>query len=334
MTSSPAEQDDDFGVPAMTPWGAPEEQTLAFNRALRKLLAGLPPPEATDIPAARALRESGKGILPNDGPLPEGRWQEIEGASGRTEPAKLRMIDAPDGFDQAAGIYVHIHGGGWTFGSPEYADGRFLRLARAANVAVIGVKYRLAPENIWPAQADDCLAALQWVIANAKGKPIILGGESAGAHLAAVTLLRLREHALIEHIRAAVLTYGAFDMRGTPSTRNWGPRNLILSTPVVRWFAQNVLGDMALAQTPGASPLLADLGGLVPAFFQCGTEDPLLDDTLFMEARWRAAGLGTELKIWPGAVHAFDYFEHEKFNLPIAHESQALVSDYIKRMLA
>jgi acetyl esterase/lipase len=55
--------------------------------------------------------------------------------------------------------------------------------------------------------------------------------------------------------------------------------------------------------------LFADLTGLPPALFTVGDTDPLLDDSLFMAARWRAAGSDASLEIWPGGIHAFDYFE-------------------------
>jgi acetyl esterase len=61
-------------------------------------------------------------------------------------------------------------------------------------------------------------------------------------------------------------------------------------------------------RAPDISPLFADLRGLPPALFTVGTLDPLLDDTLFMDARWRAAGGRTELRVWPEAIHGFNAF--------------------------
>jgi acetyl esterase len=60
---------------------------------------------------------------------------------------------------------------------------------------------------------------------------------------------------------------------------------------------------------PDVSPLYADLQDMPPALFTIGTLDPLLDDTLFMEARWRAAGGRTELRVWPEAVHGVNLFD-------------------------
>ena len=62
---------------------------------------------------------------------------------------------------------------------------------------------------------------------------------------------------------------------------------------------------------PDVSPLQADLAGMPPALFSVGTLDPLLDDSLFMAARWRAAGAPAELALYPAGVHGFNAFPIE-----------------------
>ena len=120
-----------------------------------------------------------------------------------------------------------------------------------------------------------------------------IGGDSAGGHLSAVTLLRLRDrHAITGAFAAANLIYGAFDLSMTPSQRLWGERNLILSTPILHYFGDMFLpglGDEA-RRDPDISPLYAALHDMPPALFTVGTMDPLLDDSLFMHARWLASG--------------------------------------------
>lgn len=130
---------------------------------------------------------------------------------------------------------------------------------------------------------------------------------SAGAHLAAVTLIRLRDRHGLQPFAGANLVSGAFDLRFSPSARNWGDRLLVLNTPILKFFADNFVPDERRAD-PDVSRLLADLSGLPPALFTVGTEDPLLDDTLFMFDRWVAAGNPAELAIYPGGAHGFDGF--------------------------
>ena len=135
-----------------------------------------------------------------------------------------------------------------------------------------------------------------------------IGGESAGAHLSAVTLLRLRDRHGATPFCAANLVYGCYDLGFTPSVRRWGERNLVLSTPIIAWFTDHFVPDTARRADPDISPLHADLRGLPPALFTVGTLDPLLDDTLFMAPRWLAAGNRAELAIYPGGVHGFNLF--------------------------
>ena len=61
---------------------------------------------------------------------------------------------------------------------------------------------------------------------------------------------------------------------------------------------------------PDVSSLYADLKGLCPALFSVGTKDALLDDTLFMHARWVAAGNEVVLAIYPGGAHGFTLFSN------------------------
>lgn len=308
----------------LTQFGAPTAETLRFNATLREKLQGLPPPWEVDIDLMRALRAEGKGILPIDGPLPDAEWRVLDDGAGR-----VRLIE----HSAPKGVYVHIHGGGWTFGAPEQFDGRNLRLSKAADVTVVSVQYRLAPEHKWPTCADDCEAAVLWALEHAGDLPVFIGGESAGGHLAAASLLRLREKGLLSRIRAAVLIYGCFNLRGAPALRNWGDENLILSTPIVDWFINNLISGAAQADDPLVSPLLADLHDMPPALFCVGTLDPLVDDTLFMAERWRAAGAESQLAVWPGGVHAFDYFDRPEFELPIALELQEDVANFIRARL-
>ncbi|MEM9724245.1 MAG: alpha/beta hydrolase [Pseudomonadota bacterium] len=329
----------------LDPFGSVDPETQAFVARLEEVLAAAPPPGSVPVEAVRQLRAEGKGVLPVHGPLPEGAWVEIDpdalGVPGASAgPRRVRVIEAEHGRAPRA-LIIHLHGGGWTFGAAEQADGRCLSLARATGAMTVSISYRLAPEHVWPACADDALAGALWSIEEASRRgdgaplPVFITGDSAGAHLAAVTLLRLRDLGRLNAITGAVFIYGCFDLRMTPSMRNWGERNLVLSTPIVDWFLGNLLGERKddLAAAPEVSPLLADLSGMPPALFQVGGLDPLLDDSVFMAERWRAAGAQTALKIWPGAPHAFDYFDRDVDKLPIAPQSNRVSTDFIQTLI-
>jgi acetyl esterase/lipase len=78
----------------------------------------------------------------------------------------------------------------------------------------------------------------------------------------------------------------------------------------MEFFVANCLPgiDREARRAPSFSPLYADLRGMPPALFTVGTEDPLLDDSLFMAPRWRAAGASATLRVWPESIHGFTMF--------------------------
>ena len=306
-------------------------ETRAFNAELARLLATMPSIDTVPPEETRAARREGRGIYPAPVFLPEARTVEIAGPGG---PLPLRII-APE--REPTGTFLHIHGGGWTLGENDMQDLRLDRLARETGLTVVSVGYRLAPENPYPAAVDDCEAAALWLLRDdakatvAPASVLAIGGDSAGGHLAAVTLLRLRDrHGIVGAFGAAVLQYGSFDLSMTPSQRLWGERNLVLSEPIISWFVDQFLPthDREQRRDPDISPLFADLSSMPPAIFTVGTQDPLLDDSLFMEARWRAAGNVAELRIWPEAPHGF-------VSLPMTVADAALSAehDFLRRTL-
>jgi acetyl esterase len=306
-------------------------ETRTFNAELERLLATMPAVDTVPPEHTRRERREGRGIFPAPVFLPEARTLEIDGPAG---PVPLRII-APE--REPVGAFLHIHGGGWTLGENDLQDARLDRLARETGLTVVSVGYRLAPEDPYPAAPDDCETAALWLLGE-KGKATVgdasrlaIGGDSAGGHLAVVTLLRLRDrHGITGAFGATVLEYGGFDLSMTPSQRLWGERNLVLSGSIISWFADQFLPthDREQRRDPDISPLFAELSGMPPAIFTVGTQDPLLDDTLFMEARWRAAGHATELRIWPEAPHGF-------ISLPmtVADAAVAAEHDFLLRTL-
>ena len=233
--------------------------------------------------------------------------------------------------EEVHGVYLHFHGGGWVSGSHATQDDRLWARAQAGKMAVLSVGYRLAPAHPYPVPNDDCEAAAMWLLENSRSEfgteRLVIGGESAGAHLAVVTLLRLRDKLAYVGFRAANLTYGVFDLRLSPSSRNWGERPLVLTTPLLQWYVDQYAPPDG-RDAPDVSPLFAPLRGMPAAMFTVGTEDPLLDDTLFMAARWRAAGNQAVLRVYSGAAHGFDAFP-----IPVGREATAAITDFLRQEL-
>ena len=304
---------------------AVDPETQAFVDDLEGKLAFMPAAHEVPVEVTRKARDEGLGLFPFEPKSPEGEDMDIPGASGG--PGRVRIF-RPDG--PARGVFLHIHGGGWTLGRPWHQDGRLKRMVAATGCATVSVEYRLAPENPWPACVEDCAAAARWLIEAAPGlfgtNRIAIGGESAGSHLAATTLLSMKSEGKIDAFCAALMCYGAYDLTMTPSVATWGARKLVLSTPTIAWFTDNLGVPRDKMTDPLVSPLYGDLSGMPDALFQCGTYDPLMDDTAFMAARWAQAGAGAQTIWYPGGVHAFDYFD-----TPLAQKASRDGYDFLRR---
>jgi acetyl esterase/lipase len=299
-------------------------ETAKFNEGVHKLLSSLPPTYARPVEVTRQEREEGKGFIPiKKLDILEDRF--VPGPAGDI----LIRVYTPQ---TIRGVYLHIHGGGFVLGRAHYQDGALKDLADHCQMVTVSVDYRLAPEHPYPAGADDCEAAALWLIKNVKKEfgteHLLIGGESAGANLSAVTLLRLRDRHDFNGFLGANLVYGIYDLSLTPSSRNWGEkRNLVLTTKLMEWF-NTLYAPSNDLKDPGLSPLFADLSNLPPALFTVGTLDPLLDDSLFMCSRWMAAGNEAEVAVYSGGIHGFNAFP-----LEISRLANAKIREFLKGRL-
>jgi len=189
--------------------------------------------------------------------------------------------------EPARGEYLHLHGGGWCLGSHTMHDETLQLLADRAALTVTSIGYRMAPEHRYPACLDDTLAVARAVAERPDAGFLAIGGESAGAHLAALTVTELPRILGRQPFSAVSLNYGAFDLTAGLD------RALGLLMP-----------GAGPAERRAASPMFAALHDVPAARFCVGTGDALLTQTLSMEARWRAHA-PTELDVFAGAAHAF-----------------------------
>ncbi|MCY4103552.1 MAG: alpha/beta hydrolase fold domain-containing protein [bacterium] len=308
--------------PSLNRHTAQMQRTAAEIAAAQR--EGEPLEELGVAEARRRYYEGGGGFGPN---------VVLDGAEtiAVDDHVELRVFTPP----RSRGVYLMIHSGGWLSGGPDLQDRRMMDLALSAETTVACVRYRLAPEHPHPAAVDDCETAALWLLEHGSSlcdaAGIVIGGESAGAHLAALTLLRLRDaHRCADRIAGANLVYGIFDLSLSPSARLAGPEGLVLPTPTLRFMVDTFLADPGInRQDPAVSPLFADLSGLVPARFVVGEFDPVLDDTLMMGVRWRAAGNPALIEVYPASVHAFDEFPTEMTRLASERQSR-----WIREMLS
>ncbi|MGW5098391.1 alpha/beta hydrolase [Streptomyces nodosus] len=203
---------------------------------------------------------------------------------------------------------LFFHGGGWSTGSIETAHAHCANLSADADVVVVSVEYRLAPEHPYPAGLDDCYHALRWAAADAEqlgidAARIAVGGASAGANLAAAVALKARDErgpALVLQL----LEIPVLDLTlGSPSAREVAEVYPELGK-VGGSLTRRYLDKGTDLHDPYISPLLADdLTGLPPAVLLACEIDPVRDDAARYAERLEAAGVPARSEIYKGLVH-------------------------------
>ena len=194
-------------------------------------------------------------------------------------------------------VLVYLHGGGWVVGSVETHDPFCRLLCEAAGVIVLAVDFRLAPEHPYPAALEDTLTAYHWAAEHAQSlggdaQRLALGGDSAGANLAAVTANRLCAQDETTRPAALMLLYPVMDHpsaghdsyieRGTGSG---------LEASLMEWFWGLYLAGAA-PENPEISPLrMQALPALPPTLVATAEYDPLRDEGVKYAEKLAAAGV-------------------------------------------
>src|SRR3954453_7181029 len=261
---------------------------LALPTPVHRALAGAPPPAAARLaPDAwlMARLADQESVPPGELPVDEARRRfamvlaplsirprlpltaadrTVAGAAG---PLRARLY-VPHGAETPGPLLVYFHGGGWVEGSAATHDPSCRLLAHLAGVRVLSVDYRLAPEHPSPAAADDALAAYRAARTRAAelgadAARLAVGGDSAGANLAAVTALALRGEAGAPAFQ--LLIYPGLDMsRKRPSRLQFG-EGFVLTEENMTWYEDQYVPDHGRRADPRVSPMLEpDLAGVAP----------------------------------------------------------------------
>lgn len=202
-------------------------------------------------------------------------------------------------FPQAAGsdqAVLYLHGGGYTVGSLISHKSLMAHLAVKCNATVIGLDYRLAPENPYPAALDDAVAAFTEMTKSIAPRKIMIAGDSAGGGLALACVLRLKNEGLPLPACTALLSPWT-DL--TCSGESLGQARDSYAKGAVPYVGNHRL------DTTGISPLFGDMSGLTPLLIQVASDESLLDDSVRLEERARAAGVSVDLRRFDEAFHVF-----------------------------
>jgi len=269
---------------------------------------GVPATHTLAVPVARAQYEARIALMATPAEIAAVREQTIGGPGG---PMRIRLY-TPN-VTGPFPLLVFFHGSGFVLCSLDTHDGMCRNLCAGAGCVVASVDYRLAPEHKFPAGIDDCLHATRWAAAHAAeigADPdrIAIAGDSAGANMAAVTALRVRDEGG-PALCGQLLLYPVTDYHtpGTPSYRENG-EGYGLTRKTMEWFWEHYLRDPSDGMHPHAAPLRAVLSGLPPALVITAEYDPLRDEGELYAERLRAAGVPAGLSRYDGVNHGFMFW--------------------------
>lgn len=287
-----------------------------FAAGLRMLeLAGATEYTGMSLQEARDLLEHESRVAA--GPIVEVR--EVEDLTldlpGASIPARLYLpSDDPD-----LPLLVYFHGGGWVLGSIESHDGLCRRICDQAQVAVLNVGYRLAPEHRFPAAVEDAIGAFRWAVEHASElgvdpRRIAVGGDSAGGNLSAVIAQQTRG----EEVRPAfqLLFVPVTDLSRRTESYAKFREGYFLTASEMDWYQDHYVGADGDPTDPRVSPLLAkDLADLPPAYVGVAGFDVLRDEGIAYAEAMQAAGNQVQLRVVAGGVHPW-------VNSPLARTSR------------
>ena len=235
--------------------------------------------------------------------------------------------------DKPLPVLLYLHGGGWVWNSIDTHDRLMRSYAAAAGCAVVGPDYALSPEAVFPQALEESLAVLRWLAAHGgewgmDASRIVLGGDSAGANLAAGVALMAREAGDALPLKGLLLNYGVYDSRlDTPSYREFA-EGYGLNVARMSFYWQHYAPAAATRLHPFAAPLRARLHGLPPCLMHVAELDVLRSENDAMAGALRAAGVAVETELFPGTVHGF---LRALGHVPAADRAVALAGAWLRK---
>jgi acetyl esterase/lipase len=225
--------------------------------------------------------------------------------------------------DTSKPAILYLHGGAFIL--PAVPDTHVRMLAQwCRDLDAVGfmADYRLAPANKFPAALDDCEHAYRGLLdLGHRAERIAIAGESAGGMLLLGLLQRIRKAGLPMPACGIPISAAAElgRIHGPPSRAIKRNSDAILDVAALSRIKELYGGDWDTSD-PELSPLFADLRGFPPLYFLCSAEEVVLDESVLLARRARAAGVETRLDIWPVLPHAFPLFERVYPEVRLARE--------------
>lgn len=233
-------------------------------------------------------------------------------------------------------LIVFIHGGGWFSGTKEQVEGVGLL---ALGYSIASLDYRFSSDAVFPAQIEDCKAAIRWLRAHAREygyDPQRLGawGASAGGHLTALlaTTGHSREFNVGEHLDQSSAILCGIDLFGPADLPAYQPpsNNPMLQRSGSESIFVRLLGgpvEQMLELARKASPVTWVSKNSVPLLIMHGTADPLvpLEQSQRLADKLKAAGVAVTLDVVKDGGHGGPQF--------MAEDRPQRLMDFLNRYL-
>ncbi|MHA1914633.1 MAG: alpha/beta hydrolase [Promethearchaeota archaeon] len=227
-------------------------------------------------------------------------------------------------------VLIYLHGGGFILNSPKNYRTFTIELARQSNMKILSLDYPLAPEHPYPAALEASVNAYQWVLSKGyEPKNVVIAGDSAGANLTLVTLLKLRDDGVPLPLGAVVISPPTIYTNDHTTKHENAPTDPILGDIGVFWWETEFIAG-ADVQDPLISPLLADLKDLPPILIQVSTSEMLYDNSTRFAKRAQEAGVDVTLQSWDDTLHVFQLFGI--YDLPEAREANDKIGEFIHKL--
>ncbi len=268
-----------------------------------------PAAETLPMPQARKVIRRQSRLVGGVQPIGETRDLEVPGADGKI-PARLYVPRSRVGDHEPSPLLFFVHGGGMMYGDLDSHDPVCRFLAERADVRVLSIDYRLAPEHRFPAAVDDCWASYQWVAENAAElgvdpERIAVGGDSAGGYLSAVTAILAAEAGV--PLKFQLLLYPVTNMAEKSDSRHTFGEGFFLTTEFMDLAEMSYLHPEQDRRDPKVSVYFTEKvpENLAPALVVTAGFDPLRDEGEAYARLLAQAGATVEMKRYPGFIHGF-----------------------------
>ncbi|MBD3917925.1 alpha/beta hydrolase [Paenibacillus sp. PR3] len=300
-----------------------QRSTREHIEGVKQFLRQMGSVQPMSVEEARSQQAAALASLPR---LTETIVHPVHAAGMRAE-----WVSTPNVSANEPGVVLYMHGGAFMTGTCDTHRDLAARIAQASGKRVLVFEYRLAPEHLFPAANEDCIAAYRWLLQEGvQPENIVFGGESVGGYLALATLLSLRDAG--EPLPAAAFLLSPhtdfihYDSETYESNVEADPLG---SRDTSRQCAKLYTGQ-EVSVDPLLYPVGAELKGLPPLLVHAGGDEVLLGECQRLVQRAQAAGVDAEIEVWE---HMWCAFQLMAGIMPEGVESIEQIGQFVQHHL-